>query len=327
MLCCIVCLGTPGLGLAVSIDPSQAVGGPVETPGDGLFGLFEELDGTDAWGAVINLVNFPDPKDVWPYNNDPLDFFVRTGSTAGSLAPNVGVDDVLLEDLIIGDGFLASSERFLATFTGFINIQSPGNYYFWVGHDDGARLYIGDVLAIDDWVLTNFRWSWALVTFSEAGLYPVQVLFFENYQDADLVFAWGGGIDREPVPTDFLFSDFVSATIDIKPGSYPNSINLGSQGKVPVAILSSEDFDAPAEVDPLSIELAGAGVAVRGKAENPMATAEDVNGDGLLDLVLHVATSNLDPGTFMEGAACVTGNTYYGTPIEGWDEITIVPTE
>ena len=32
--------------------------------------------------------------------------------------------------------------------------------------------------------------------------------------------------------------------IDIKPGSYPNSINLKSNGKVPVAILSSPTFDA-----------------------------------------------------------------------------------
>ncbi len=299
--------------------------GPVETPGDGLFGLFEELYGTDAWGAVINLLNFTEPGDVYPYNNDPLDLFVRTGSTAGSLDPDVGVDDVLLADLIIGDGFLVSSEWFLATFTGFINIQSAGDYLFWIGHDDGVRLYIGDVLVIDDWPPTAFKWISAIATFSAAGLYPVQIEFYENQGDADLVFAWGSG--KQPVPTDFLFSDFVSATIDIKPGSYPNSINLGSQGKIPVAILSSEDFDAPAEVDPLSIELAGAGVAVRGKAENPMATAEDVNGDGLLDLVLHVETANLDPGTFMEGSACVTGTTYYGTPIEGWDEITIVPPE
>ncbi len=32
--------------------------------------------------------------------------------------------------------------------------------------------------------------------------------------------------------------------IDIKPGSYPNSINLGNNGVIPVAILSSWEFDA-----------------------------------------------------------------------------------
>jgi len=33
--------------------------------------------------------------------------------------------------------------------------------------------------------------------------------------------------------------------IDIKPGSDPNSINSKSMGLVPVAILSSANFDAP----------------------------------------------------------------------------------
>jgi len=37
--------------------------------------------------------------------------------------------------------------------------------------------------------------------------------------------------------------------IDIKPGSYPNSINLDSGRVVPVAILTTPDFDASI-VDP-----------------------------------------------------------------------------
>ncbi|NIN12133.1 MAG: hypothetical protein GTN78_24670, partial [Gemmatimonadales bacterium] len=79
--------------------------------------------------------------------------------------------------------------------------------------------------------------------------------------------------------------------IDIKPGSDPNSINLGSNGSVPVAIFSTADFDATT-VDPSTVILADAAVKVRGKG-TPMAAAEDVNGDGLLDLVVHVETSGL----------------------------------
>ena len=55
------------------------------------------------------------------------------------------------------------------------------------------------------------------------------------------------------------------------------------------------------------------------------AVAGDVDGDGLLDLVLHVTTENLSPDSFQAGLACLTGETYGGQPIEGWDEITIVP--
>ena len=112
--------------------------------------------------------------------------------------------------------------------------------------------------------------------------------------------------------------------IDIKPGSYPNAINLASQGVIPVAIFSSSDFDATT-VDPETIELSGAGVAVRGKGNKYMAHEEDVNGDGLTDLVCKVETENFDPGAFQYGFADLTGQTYDGVYRMDADEIIIVP--
>lgn len=116
----------------------------------------------------------------------------------------------------------------------------------------------------------------------------------------------------------------IEVSIDVKPGSYPNSINLGSNGVIPVAILSSADFDAT-QVDPVTVTLAGAGVAVEGKGNNYLAHNEDINGDSRLDLVLQVITQNLDPGQFQDGSAVLTGYTYGGIPIKGCDEIVIVP--
>lgn len=124
----------------------------------------------------------------------------------------------------------------------------------------------------------------------------------------------------------------VQVAIDIKPGSYPNAINLGSQGLIPVAILSSDglgdfvSFDATT-VDPDTVELAGAYVTVRGKGSKLMAHKEDVNGDGLVDLVCQVATADLDPDSLQNGWAILTAKTYDGQSIEGQDEITIVPPE
>lgn len=114
--------------------------------------------------------------------------------------------------------------------------------------------------------------------------------------------------------------------IDIKPGSYPNTINLGSHGLIPVAILSSEEFDATT-VDPETVGLAGSGVSMRGKSNRYMAHKEDANGDDLVDLVLQVATENLDPESFQDGYVILTGATFGGQVIEGKDEITIVPPE
>jgi len=117
----------------------------------------------------------------------------------------------------------------------------------------------------------------------------------------------------------------IEVVIDIKPTSDPNCINLGSKGVIPVAILSSATFDAT-QVDPTSVSLAGSSVAVRGKGKS-LAHEEDVNGDGLLDLVVQVETDNLDPNAFQDGTVCLTGTTYGGEAIQGCDEICIVPPE
>ena len=73
-------------------------------------------------------------------------------------------------------------------------------------------------------------------------------------------------------------------TTDIKPGTRPNSINLGSGGTVPVAIFSTASFDAT-RVDPLTVTLASAPVKLKGKGTH-MSSSEDVNGDGRSDLLV-----------------------------------------
>lgn len=110
--------------------------------------------------------------------------------------------------------------------------------------------------------------------------------------------------------------------IDIKPGSDPNSINLGSKGTIPVAILSTPDFDATT-VDPVSVTLADASVKVKGNG-SPMASEEDVNLDGLTDLVVHVFTSGLEL-TDGDVEAVLEGETFAGIAIRGSDLVRIVP--
>ena len=122
----------------------------------------------------------------------------------------------------------------------------------------------------------------------------------------------------------YSFSSTVSVDIDIKPGDYPNSINLGSHGVIPVAILSSPDFDAT-QVDLETVLLAGASVAVRGKGSKLLSYQEDINGDGLMDFVIHFEVENLDPGEFQDGVVCLEGMTFGGQAFSGCGEIQIVP--
>ena len=104
----------------------------------------------------------------------------------------------------------------------------------------------------------------------------------------------------------------IEVRIDIKPGSFPNTINLSSKGVIPVALLGSATFDVRS-VDYSTVVFAGAPVA-SGPA------FMDVNRDGFLDAVMQFRTqqTNIQPG---DTQACLTGNTLGGTPIHGCDSI------
>jgi hypothetical protein len=79
------------------------------------------------------------------------------------------------------------------------------------------------------------------------------------------------------------------AQLDIMPGNM-NEINLKSKGNVPVALLSDENFDAT-KMDLSTITLGndiGEDTHIAWKNNGTFqASFEDVNGDGLLDLMMH----------------------------------------
>jgi predicted outer membrane repeat protein len=112
----------------------------------------------------------------------------------------------------------------------------------------------------------------------------------------------------------------LAVLIDIKPDSATNPINLSKKGVTPVAVLGTPTFD-PATVDPSTVCFGDAGDASqRDCTVAPGTTLTDVNGDGILDLVLHFETqqAGIDPG---DTQACLTGDLYDSTSIEGCDSI------
>jgi hypothetical protein len=115
---------------------------------------------------------------------------------------------------------------------------------------------------------------------------------------------------------------FTTVAIDIKPNSPQNTINLGSNGVVPVAILSSATFDATT-IDPLTVTLASAPVKLKGNGR-PQAVVQDVNGDGRLDLVVHIQTQALQLSA-NDTQAVLEAETFGGTAIVGTDFVRIVP--
>ena len=113
----------------------------------------------------------------------------------------------------------------------------------------------------------------------------------------------------------------ITVQVDIKPGSDPNSINLKSNGVIPVAVLTDESFDA-ASVNATTVLFGRTGY----EAEPDHYSFEDVDDDGDTDIILHFRTQD----TGMESddtEAILTGLTTDGIEITGTDSVRIVPPE
>jgi len=112
--------------------------------------------------------------------------------------------------------------------------------------------------------------------------------------------------------------------IDIKPGGEPNSVPCNKPNfGIPVAILSSADFDATT-VDHTTVNLQGAyELHLDHKTGNMKRHEEDVDGDGDIDLVFHFKLGDTDLDcSSTEGT--LTGETYDGIPITGFDTLNMI---
>jgi len=150
----------------------------------------------------------------------------------------------------------------------------------------------------------------------------------EMSQDVDLVVALGFGSvpwgvddmrwvgplgDVEPEEPEEM-----EVVLDIKPDSDTNPVQVDAKGVLPMVVFGSVDVDV-AEVDAATLRF-GPGGAMPKHGEGHL---EDVDGDGLMDLVLHMPLpDSAIPGDAVE--ACLEGAMLDGMAFWGCDLVTPV---
>jgi len=112
--------------------------------------------------------------------------------------------------------------------------------------------------------------------------------------------------------------------IEVKPGSGEFApVNPKAKGTIPVALLSSAEFNAlEVKIDPKTLTFGSTGIeqSLRRCGKE----GEDVNGDGLLDLVCHF-DNQLAKFAEDEDVGIVQGVTNAGLPFEGRGMLKVVP--
>jgi hypothetical protein len=127
-------------------------------------------------------------------------------------------------------------------------------------------------------------------------------------------------------PDQFLVCGDGAPALDIRPGRDSNPVNPSARGVLPVAILGSVTFDV-ADVEGVTLAFGPDGATSAHDLSDPAEFADqlgDVDGDGFDDLVAHFRIRETGIA-FGDTEACVTGETFDGTPFEGCDALRTVP--
>ena len=113
-----------------------------------------------------------------------------------------------------------------------------------------------------------------------------------------------------------------SMRVDLVPGSDENTVNPSQGRSIEVAVLGSEQLDV-GDINPRTLRLKGADVLLVGKSDKSLCRQQDINGDGLLDLVCEMRTTGfrVDEGEYR---ILIEAETYDKASLNGEDRLRVV---
>ncbi len=179
------------------LNSSNAVGPAINFDGNGLNVEFVRVSS--------NISNVTDAYNVLEKDSGDIDFIDRVLMTT----PLIDfTDDSPSQEQKFPYNYpfpFDQSAVFAGRFYGFYNQISPGERQFFVTSDDGFQLKIGGLLAGDfDGLRPAGQSTQMNVIFQDPGLYPIELIYFENGGGASVEFSYR---EFAIVPTNELFTN------------------------------------------------------------------------------------------------------------------------
>jgi len=239
---------------------------------------------------------------IWPNGpENPDGGYFGNGIRTALYAADAGVERPSWEGHSPGDVYFFPGDDAIPTdhTSGTLRLTRSGEEISGYYYDVGAWAFLGTTVGSGGPTLFSLG-SW-----SHDGAFVQEdiLVAFDNFlvNSGDLL-----------CPRDQLLAD-----VDIKPGSDRNTINVRSRGVIPVAILGTQIVDVY-DIDPGTVQLSKNYINAR-KGKGML---EDVNDDGVMDMILHFPTADL---FFREGqmGSCLRGYTWGGRFLRGCNGVTL----
>ncbi len=163
----------------------------------------------------------PDP-DPTPMDNGLLGTYFSTIDLSGT--PVTRVDPVV--DFNWGGGGptnLTVTDNFSIRWTGFVTIPETGDYTFTTTTDDGVRLWLNDVLMINDWQSQPPTENPATLSLVQGQVVAIKMEYYEKGAGAVASLKWSGpGISKSIIPTQYLTTTDPGTGVDPTPDPDPD---------------------------------------------------------------------------------------------------------
>jgi hypothetical protein len=180
---------------AVTIGADQSIGPVPMAPGTGLLGNYYKLNTTF-------VTSMAQATQFIATSGGPTATFTTTTvcfpncnlstvtDSVTSLATLLNGDATNLMYTIPASQIPTTTDHSAMTLTGYIAITQAGTYNFNLAADDGAQLTIGNQVIIAGGAMHSFEIDSGAAVFAAAGLYAINIQYFENNGYTGLEF-WG----------------------------------------------------------------------------------------------------------------------------------------